>query len=122
MNSTPQTRLVEFIELKFGSKAKFSRYMGDVQQSVFKYIGKGKSIYRDFDKLEKLKQLGLNLEWYYFGKGEMLAEENTKQETENTSIEQAYEIVLQSLDKLSFEQLLKLKRKSNELTKELMEL
>lgn len=122
MNETPQKRLESFIDKEFKTKTDFAKKIGILPQSLSKYVGNGKSVLRSYDVIDKLKQYGLNLEWYFDGKGEMLIEGKSRNEKEASTVEEAYELVLKSLDKLSFEQLLKLKRKSNELTKELMEL
>lgn len=72
--NTPQQRLEYFINQRFKSKSEFARKMGDSPQMLNKYLNQG-AVFSNWHKIHRLKELGLNPEWYLTGKGQMDTQE-----------------------------------------------
>lgn len=75
---TPQERLIVFIKTNFKTQVKFAEYMNIKPADVTKYVRKKRpSVFTEYEKIIKLKEKGLNIEWYKEGKGEMLLTSET---------------------------------------------
>lgn len=72
INDTQQKRLRLFAMAKFGKIKDFAEAMGMTSQGINPYITDGGRVLQRNEHREKLKDLGLNLDWYYYGTGEML--------------------------------------------------
>lgn len=94
----PPKRLELFVEYYCNtnniSKTKFAKLLGMKQlQDLYSYIGedsletgkKSKSTLKDNTKLKILESLGLNLEWYFDNKGEMIR--NTSTDIQEVSVD-----------------------------------
>lgn len=71
---TPQERLKYFIKQRFKSNSAFARKLGNTPQLLNKYLNQD-FVFSTYEKLEQLRQAGLNPEWYLKGDGEMDAGE-----------------------------------------------
>jgi hypothetical protein len=71
---TPQERLKYFILSRYKKIKDFCEDIGMSPYSIDKYINKGHSVLTSADYIQKLSDMGLNIEWYRTGKGEMLKE------------------------------------------------
>lgn len=69
---TPQQRLEAFINKRFKSKTEFAKKIGILPQSLNRYVNNAKYVFRDYNHIEKLKETGLNIDWYLNGEGDML--------------------------------------------------
>lgn len=92
---TPQKRLKYFINQKFAKQKDFAELIGFTPSDLNKYIGNGKSVFENHEKIVKLSNLGLNVHWYKTGEGEMLLEKN------ETKIDEVLSMDSISLDELS---------------------
>lgn len=63
-----------FIKEAFKTKAAFANAMGIRASDLSKYTGKGESVFSNYEKIQKLSNLGLNIDWYFTGNGEMLCQ------------------------------------------------
>ena len=83
--NTPQKRLKYFINQNFNSRIEFCNKIGMRNDTLTKYINESNNIigkkYRD-----RLINLGLNYNWYMFGKGGMLLKNSEYQTTNKYSI------------------------------------
>lgn len=68
---TPQLRLMYFIQKKYHTQKAFADAFGVSLSYVNKYTKSDGSIFRDARLLNKLTNLGLNVDWYLTGDGEM---------------------------------------------------
>jgi SOS-response transcriptional repressor LexA len=71
---TPQERLKHFIKQRFKSNSAFARKLGNSPQMLNKYLNQG-FVFSTREKLEQLRNAGLNTTWYLNGVGEMDASE-----------------------------------------------
>lgn len=69
---TPQHRLKLFINAKYTRVKDFADDLGISPNVVSKYTSEGGSQFVTADKIERLRELGLNTDWYRTGEGEML--------------------------------------------------
>ncbi|HAW09124.1 MAG TPA: hypothetical protein DCW42_08185 [Bacteroidetes bacterium] len=83
---TPQERLKYFILSQYKKIKDFCEDLGISPYSIDKYINKGHSVLTSADYIQKLSEMGLNIEWYRTGKGEML------QEHEQSNIKQILKV------------------------------
>lgn len=82
---TPQERLKHFIKEIYKTQADFAKLMGIDAQYLQKYTKIGGSVFQSFEKYQQLAELGLNVEWYKTGTGEMLLD-NFIKETDETDL------------------------------------
>lgn len=76
MLDTPQKRLKWFIDTQFAKQKDFAEEMGIAPGDVPKYTKPGGSVLSMPEKMQKLHQMGLNLNWYYTGEGDSLTSTN----------------------------------------------
>jgi len=88
---TPQSRLEYFIKEVFKTKTEFARLMDMRPSDLQKYIGNGNSVFSSEEKYRKLSNLGLNMNWYKIGEGEMLAEKNQADPITESTVNNEYE-------------------------------
>lgn len=69
---TPQKRLEHFIKEVFGTKKKFTDYLGVHFTWATQYTKINGSVIKDKTIIDKLSIKGFNHDWYISGKGEML--------------------------------------------------
>jgi len=69
---TPQERLRRFVNSMFASQVEFAKKIGITPMDLQKYLKVGGSVFQSYDKHQKLTELGLNVNWYKTGEGEML--------------------------------------------------
>lgn len=65
-------RLELFIKQNFGTKREFCTKLGIDDRAIARYVGSGKKSTFGKEYQAKLSALGLNLDWYLTGNGEML--------------------------------------------------
>lgn len=82
---TPQKRLERFIRVAFGTKTEFANKMGMHRNDLSHYTGKGKSEFITPEKIDNLKKIGLNYEWYMRGDGEMFLDNAMNNSMQNKS-------------------------------------
>lgn len=74
----PSERLEEFLKYKKWSYDHFAKEIGISLSGSDKYVGKGDKSTYSSKILQKLSKVGLNLNWYLTGEGEMLLSESTE--------------------------------------------
>ena len=67
---TPQSRLKRFIEYKYQTQKAFADKLG-VSAVYLNHYTNGEGVFSNYDQIQKLRQLGLNPEWYRDGIGSM---------------------------------------------------
>jgi hypothetical protein len=70
--NTPQERLKYFIEEVFKKQIIFAKKMDMRPSDLSKYIKVGGNVFTSADKHSKLSNLGLNINWYLHGQGDMI--------------------------------------------------
>lgn len=68
----PQERLRLFISSKYDKVKDFAIDLGIRPNDVSKYTNKDGSIFTSPDKQARLTEMGLNVDWYLYGNGDML--------------------------------------------------
>lgn len=105
---TPQKRLELFIKNQFKTKKEFADAMGMIASDVSKYTGNGKSIFSTIQKERKLSSLGLNINWYKNGEGEML--KNVEVESNVSEINTAKLVSVIDISNMTIDQLREYKK------------
>lgn len=67
---TPQARLKRFIDYKYNTQKAFADKLG-VTPVYLNHYTNGEGVFSNYDQIQKLRQLGLNPEWYRVGTGSM---------------------------------------------------
>lgn len=70
--NTPQERLKHFVLMTFRKQKEFAEKMNIYPGDIAKYTKPDGSIFQTPEKISKLTELGLNINWYFTGEGEML--------------------------------------------------
>lgn len=84
---SPQKRLKSFIVQMFNTTENFCKSFDVSPNYMSKYIGSGKSVIKNFDKITKLSEMGLNIDWYLTGQGEMLLNQTSTTENKKNKFE-----------------------------------
>jgi transcriptional regulator with XRE-family HTH domain len=80
---SPQLRLKYFVTKAYKKQKDFAKDLGVTPQSLYVYLNDGGSIYTSADKQKKLEELGLNINWYLTGEGEMQLDKEKEQVQSN---------------------------------------
>lgn len=80
MLDTPQKRLKWFIDTRFERQNKFAEKMEMSTGDVPKYTKPGGSVLSSPEKVKKLLDMGLNLNWYFTGVGDSLLNPDSEAE------------------------------------------
>lgn len=110
--NTPQERLEHFINQHFKKLKDFNAEMGISPSDVYKYIRNGSSVFSSPDKIAKLTKLGLNINWYFSGEGEMLTRKPGER-VKNPNAEYGGELIYQTIPDLkgkTLDEIVKLKQ------------
>lgn len=75
IDSSPAIRLKEFINLKYSTQKDFADAIGIELNGLAQYIGEGKKSTLGNKYINKLTELGLNLNWYISGVGPMTVDD-----------------------------------------------
>jgi len=83
---SPNHRLKLFINAKYTRVKDFAEDLGIYPGDVSKYTNEGGSQFVTLDKINRLRELGLNTDWYRTGEGEMLLVEKPQINNKNKGV------------------------------------